>query len=402
MISSLLPTRLIGWDSCDRRQGNLEIVGQDGEKLSVVWILLISIGVILVVILGLPSLLITRTEFPQPSGKYAVGTTDLNWDAPDRSSADIIAKVWYPTEDRGGKNSPYIGEIGGKFANSIAVNLSYKLIFWLFRHITSPASINATPVSHSDGLPIILFSPGFGGINYLYTAYALEFASHGFITIGINHPKLNAGTMRADGSQIGLENFDMTIFDEPSKLERYTGNLTRSQAQNISAIIDRVIQLNSSPESLFYRTIDPSRIFAAGHSIGGSAAFVVCGRDPRVLKAVDIDGIFVDLDIADADYTGKSLLLIKSDRDRAKPKNKKGLHQYNAIVSLGDLWLEKLALKTDFQRQEIAGSTHNNFSDLSILVKPSIGKKLGLLGEIDGLALISQTSRTTIDFFDRS
>ncbi len=289
------------------------------------WILLIFIFLGAVAIFALPYVLIARTELPQPSGKWQVGTQDLTWDTPDRSQTDIIAKVWYPTNDQSGKSSPYIDRVGRVFADGTAINLSFKLIFWLLRRVTtSPASIDAMPIDRPDGLPIILFSPGFGGINYLGTFYALEFASHGFIVIGINHPKSNVGTMCADGSQLKFESFDPAIFNEPARLEQYMGKVMQAQAQNISAIIDKAIQLDSVPSSLFYRKINANKIFTAGRSAGGAASFVACGQDRRILKAVDLDGIFIDLGIENAAYTGKKLLSINNDRERSKRLFEKG------------------------------------------------------------------------------
>jgi predicted dienelactone hydrolase len=288
------------------------------------WILLLSICVGAIAVVALPYVLIARTELPQPSGKWRVGTQNLTWDAPDLSHAGIIAKVWYPTDDRSHKSSPYIDRLGRVFADPTAINLLYKFIFWLLRRVTtSPASIDAIPIDSSDGLPTILFSPGFGGINYLGTFYALEFASHGFIVIGINHPNSNVGAMCSDGSQIKFESFDPVIFNEAEKVEQYMGKIMQAQAQNISAIVDKVIYLDSVPGSFFYHRINISKIFAAGHSIGGAASFVACGHDRRISKAVDLDGVFVDLEMENADYTRKKLLSINSDREKYKPKDKK-------------------------------------------------------------------------------
>ncbi|MFM2303224.1 MAG: hypothetical protein RLZZ135_631, partial [Cyanobacteriota bacterium] len=315
----------------------------------------------------------------------------------------IIAKVWYPTNNRSGKNSPYIGKLGGTFSDSIAFNLSYKFIFWLLRHVrTSPAFINATLIHHPDGLPIILFSPSFGGINYLGTFYALEFASHGFIVIGINHPHSNIGTMCADGSQLKFDNFNPIIFNEPTKVEQFIGTVVRSQSQNMSEIIDRIIQLNSLPESSFYQRVNTSKIFAAGHSIGGAASFVACGQDRRVLRAVDLDGAFVYLEIEKADYLEKKLLSINADRERYKPTNKKSLHQYDAIMAIDKLWMDKLDGKANLDRQIVELTKHYSFTDLSILINHSIGRKLGLLGRSDGLSILSKTSKMMIDFFNQS
>jgi Platelet-activating factor acetylhydrolase, isoform II len=365
------------------------------------WIILIFICVGTIAIFALPYVLISRTELPQPSGKWQVGTQDLTWDAPDRSQTDIIAKVWYPTNDRSARSSRYIDRLGEVFSDATAINLSYKLIFWLLRRVaTSPASINAMPIDCPDGLPIILFSPGFGGINYLGTFYALEFASHGFIVIGINHPKSNVGTMCTDGSQLKFESFDPSIFNEPAKLEQYMGKVMQAQAQNISTIVDKVIYLDSVPGSLFYHRINVSKIFAAGHSIGGAASFVACGQDRRILKAVDLDGVFIDLGFEDAEYTGKRLLSINSDRERHKPKDKKKLRQYDPIIAIDKFWMDKLATRADLQKQIIELTTHYSFTDLSLLINPVIGRKMGLLDRSDGLSILSETSKTMIDFFN--
>jgi hypothetical protein len=365
------------------------------------WIILIFICVGAIAIFSLPYLLIARTKLPQPSGKWQVGTQDLTWDKIDQSQTDIIAKVWYPTNDQSGKSSNYIDRLGGVFADATIINLLYKLIFWLLRRVaTSPALIDAMPINSPDGLPIILFSPGLGGINYLGTFYALEFASHGFIVIGINHPKSNVGTMCTDGSQIKFENFDVAIFNEPAKLEQYMGKIMQTQAQNISAIIDKVIYLDSLPDSLFYHRINASKIFAAGHSIGGGASFVACGQDRRILKAVDLDGVFTDLGFENAEYTGKRLLSINADRERHKPKNKKKLRQYDLIIAIDKSWMDKLAAKADLQQQIVELTTHYSFTDLSLLINPVIGRKIGLLDRSDGLSILSETSKTMINFFN--
>jgi dienelactone hydrolase len=155
-------------------------------------------------------------------------------------------------------------------------------------------------------------------------------------------------------------------------------------------------------DSLFYQRINTSKIFAAGHSAGGAASFVACGQDRRILKAVDFDGAFVDLGIENANYTGKKLLLVNADREKYKPKDKKSLRQYDAMMAIDKLWIDKLAAKANLQQQVIESTTHYSFTDLSILINPRIGRKLGLLGRSDGLSILSETSKTMIDFFNES
>jgi predicted dienelactone hydrolase len=361
----------------------------------------ILICIITIAIFALPYVLIPKNVLPQPSGEWQVGTSEIAWKSPDYPQTGIIAKVWYPTAEKSGINSPYLSKINGDFSEKIAINLVYKLIFSLLRRVsTIPVFTNATPLQTFDGLPIVIFSPGFGGINYLGTFYALEFASHGFIVIGVNHPKSNVGTMCMDGSQIKFENFNTSIFNEPDKLEKYIGNIARTQAINISIIVDEIIQLNSTLGSLFYQIIDSSRIFAAGHSAGGSASFVACGRDRRISRGIDLDGTYVDLDLEIADYAGKKLLLIHSDREKYKPKNKVGIHQYNAMIAIDEQWTDKLGIKANLQKTLFESTTHSGFTDLSILINPAIGKKIGLLGQSDGLTVLKESARVMINFLN--
>jgi dienelactone hydrolase len=362
---------------------------------------LLIILALTIAIFALPHLIFSKNTLPQPSGKWQVGTTDIDWDAPNYRSG-IIAKVWYPTDEYSGVKSPYIDRIGRVFADGIVVNIVYKLIFLLFRRIaTTPAFINAAPIQTPGGLPVILFSPGFGGINYFGTFYALEFASHGFMVVGINHPVSNVGTICMDGSQIKFENYDIAIFKDIPKLERYMGNIMQEQAENMSMILDRIIDLNSMPNSLLYQQIDTERIFAAGHSIGGAASFVACGKDRRINKGVDLDGVFIDLELDSADYMGKELLLINADGEKYKPKDKKMLEQYNAITANEKMWIDRLATKANLEKLVFESTNHISFTDLSIFLNPSIGKKLGLLGDIDGFRVLSETSTIMINFFNK-
>ena len=62
--------------------------------------------------------------------------------------------------------------------------------------------------------------------------------------------------------------------------------------------------------------------------------------------------------------------------------------------------MDKLAAKANLQQQIIPLTTHYSFTDLSILINSTIGKKLGLLGQADGLDTLSQTSKIIIKFFN--
>jgi dienelactone hydrolase len=146
-------------------------------------------------------------------------------------------------------------------------------------------------------------------------------------------------------------------------------------------------------------SINTDKIFAAGHSLGGAASFIVCGKDKRIARGVNLDGAFYDA--IDTDYTGKKLLLIYSDRDRYRPKNKADRLQFDTIVDGDKLRIEKLSAKANLQKLTFDLANHLNFSDISLIIQPSFAKVIGLIGKTDGLQLLLKTSTAIIDFFNK-
>ena len=357
-------------------------------------ILVLAIGIFL-----LPYWLIKARPFPQPSGQWNIGASDLIWDAPDRSG--IIAKIWYPTDDRQGIHSPYLDKIDRTLAvMTTGINPFFKFMLKVYlSRVTTPSFTNAKPIQCEDGCPVILFSPGFSSINFLNTFYALEFASHGFIVIGINHPEMSAGSLLADGSQVAFKPVDTELvfagYEQPESL---FSDLILKQADNISNVLDEIISSNATTGSLLYQKINPNKIFAAGHSTGGAASFVACGKDDRIAKGANLDGIFIDP--ANTNYASKELLLISSNWAKYSPKDKNTRTRIETIVAKDKIQREQLAAKANLHQLSFPSASHFNFTDLPLIIRSLIGKKIGLFGHIDGLEVLSKTSAAMINLFD--
>jgi hypothetical protein len=350
------------------------------------------------ILLTLPYWIISAQPFPQPTGQWQVGTSDLIWDTLNQSG--LIAKVWYPTDIKNGIRSPYLDKMGQTFSWKIATNLLYKLLFSKFcfgRIPITPALINAPLSQSQDGFRVILFSPGLTAINSLNTFYALEFASHGFIVIGINHPGSSASTMLTDGSQIGIEQEVLDSFIHPDLL---VSKLTVNQANNISMVLDRLISLNSATDSFLYQRIDASRIFTAGHSIGGSASFAACGKDCRISKSVNLDGFFY-LDEINMDCMEKDFLLILPNRDKNAPKEIKSESKYDLMMAKDKTRIEQLSGNANFHALLLQSASHVSFSDAPLIINPAFSRMIGLFSGTDGRELLSRTSTIMIDFFNK-
>jgi Platelet-activating factor acetylhydrolase, isoform II len=358
-----------------------------------VFIFIFIVGIVL-----LPFWLIPTNPFPSPSGQWRVGTAEITWDS--SSHIGIIAKVWYPTNFTTGVNSPYVDS-----ALIAGLNPLLKLIF---RRITTPTFINAPLIYAASsqenrstaGCPLILLSPALGAINLLNTFYALEFASHGFIVIGINHPGSSGEALLADGSSVKFNNIEKEVFEDIDRFESLASEIAVQQSRNLSMVLDTVVKLNSTTNSFLFQNINIGKIFAVGHSIGGTASFIACGRDSRIMKGINFDG-YSFVDAIDTDYTGKELLLFNSDFDKYRPKNKTLQIRHDAIVAGDRIRIEQLAMKANLQETIVPLSKHSNFTDFPLIIRPVVTRIIGFVGKTDGLDLLLKTSAISINFLDR-
>lgn len=380
-------------------------------------ILLIFVCAILTIIFISPYFLISANPFSEPSGKWSVGTTDLIWDKPDLSG--IVAKIWYPTEIENNIPAPYIDRIDSILSALTAGKTPlYKFILKLYlARIKTPVTCDAALGDLLDGFPVILLSPGYSFLNVISTFYALEFASHGAIVVGINHPGSSGVALVSDGSAIKVdENKEMTkrlfgnngqlLKENPTEFARLVYltfcGATVLQADNISCVLDKVIYLNATPDSCLYQKINEAKIFAAGYSIGGSSSFIACGQDARITKGVNLDGYIFDPSLAgdSTNYKDKELLFMHSDREQyPKDKNTK---RWMDIISAGDeIRIEQLSTKANLQRIAFPLTEHLDFSDLPFLITiPALVRSIGLIGDGDGRKLLKETATIAIEFFN--
>ncbi len=380
--------------------------------------LLIFTWATLTIVFILPYLLISANPFSELSGKWSVGTTDLIWDTPDLSG--IIAKIWYPTEIENSIPAPYIDRIDS-ILSALTARKSplYKFIFKLYLgRIKTPVTRDAILGDISDGFPVILLSPGFGGINFINTFYTLEFTSHGAIVVGINHPGSSAIALLSNGSAVGIDektnemtkrlfsNNGKLLQENPNEFARLVDETACGammlQADNLSCVVDKVIDLNSNSDSFLYGKVNEARIFAAGHSIGGSASLVACGQDQRIAKGVNLDGYIIDPALTgdSMNYKNKKLLLINSERKKY-PKDQSMRRWMNLLYAGDEIRIEQLSTTANLQRIVVPLAGHFNFSDLPFLITiPALVRSIGLMGDGDGRKLLKETATISIEFFN--
>jgi predicted dienelactone hydrolase len=127
-----------------------------------------------------------RPVFPEPSGPYAVGTSVLRWTDPDRPETataepgdrrTVVVQLWYPARPSpaGVDRARYLGRTDRE-ARAVARGLTGYLGVPGFLLDEAPQArshaVFDAPAAGGGRWPVVLFSPGLGGVRTQNTAWA--------------------------------------------------------------------------------------------------------------------------------------------------------------------------------------------------------------------------------------
>lgn len=227
---------------------------------------------------ALPSLVL-----PEPSGTHAIGTTVIQWDtgldetltAQADDTRVLVAQLWYPTEADGPRRA-YLDSATVSDAIAAQAGLPGFVLDGV-AHATTNAIEDA---ARAEGaLPLVLFSPGLGGVRTQNSAWAEGLASNGYLVAAVDHPYDSAAIVLDDGTVVRST---LTATGDDATDQRVADELASIRAGDLLATLNHLeIDLEFNVD----------RIATAGHSIGGAAAILAASRDARVNAVIDIDGL---------------------------------------------------------------------------------------------------------------
>ncbi|MFF5160976.1 hypothetical protein ACFY3N_32985 [Streptomyces sp. NPDC000348] len=241
--------------------------------------------------------------FPEPSGRFAVGTRVVQWTDPRRPesfTADphdrrtVVVQFWYPARKSpaGAERARYLGRTEHEartVSDALArqVGLPGFLVDGVPRARTH--SVFDAPVAGGGGrFPVVLFSPGSGGVRTQNTAWAEELAGHGYVVAALDHPYDSAAVVLTDGRTIHTRTASTGDRDEDDRL---AAGWTAVRAADLSFVLTQLGRLDRGGiTGPLTGRLDTGRAAVTGHSMGGAAALQAARQDRRFDAVIDLDG----------------------------------------------------------------------------------------------------------------
>ncbi|WP_217201447.1 alpha/beta hydrolase family protein [Streptomyces buecherae] len=241
--------------------------------------------------------------FPEPSGRFAVGTRVMQWTDPRRPeifTADphdrrtVVVQLWYPAQKApaGARRAQYLGRTEHE-ARTVADALARQVGLPGFLIDGTPRartrSVFNAPVAGGGGrFPVVLFSPGSGGVRTQNTAWAEELASHGYLVAALDHPYDSAAVVLTDGRTLHTKT---TSTGDRDKGDKLAADWTAVRSADLSFVLTQLDRLGRGEiAGPLTGRLDTSRAAVTGHSMGGAAALQAARQDHRFDAVIDLDG----------------------------------------------------------------------------------------------------------------
>jgi len=341
---------------------------------------------------------------PPPTGSLAVGRSTFYCIDEKRGEAstinpsgkrELLVHLWYPT-GRHQNHSPYLED-------------REKVIPFLPKDtVETTATLELAvstdaPILKGQRYPVIVFSPGKGVNAFHYSSLCQDWASHGFVVAAVEHPYDAPVVVFPGGRMVSPQPKEARPRQPVSDLEAQH-QAADYRARDILTVKDQLARMNANPDSAFSGSLDLSKLFAAGHSLGGMAAFRACQLDSSILGCINIDGgyrarpypaavdastiepVFLWLRRPLYEFTDVQLKQVGLSRS-----------EFDEEISMGSRVMRAVGKGGFDVRLPHAGINHMDFSDVPLLRKDISAKARAI-----GFLTIEMTRSWVRDFVEAS
>jgi dienelactone hydrolase len=122
--------------------------------------------------------------------------------------------------------------------------------------------------------PVVVFSPGLNTTRLFYSSLAQEIASHGFVTITVDHP------------------YDVDVVEFPNGDVVFGGRVSKP-VNGSTASVEHALEVRARDVSFVLDTLGigkQEKVVMVGQSFGGAAAATSMLHDKRIRAGVNLDG----------------------------------------------------------------------------------------------------------------
>ena len=244
-------------------------------------------------------------RLPEPGGPYQVGKAlfdlvDLSrsdpFSADPASHRELMVTVWYPACQvrPGTPRSSYVVD-ADVFAQYLSPDSSPQEVDELRQYLESTQTNSFLGARLAPGprtFPVVIFMPGWGAIPEMYSSYAEDLASRGYVVAAINPTGISRVTMFADGRVVGSEVPDMNLKTmDLQQIEAVAAWETGIMASDAQFVLSELAKMNAGlVPSAFRGRLDLSHVAAVGQSMGGAAAAQLVATTPQFRVGIDLDG----------------------------------------------------------------------------------------------------------------
>ena len=351
-------------------------------------------------------------ELPRPTGRHAIGVTNLYVADPAREEIfsddpndhrELMVRIWYPAAGvpDSQEPAPYWDDV--EQAGPLMAQLSREALginvrdnaFDHYADIPTHSYADAPLAAEPRLLPVLVFSHGYGVARpSSNTALMEELASRGYWVASIAHTYESPAVVFEDGRVVSwdaeavaglLSNEDGSFFEsfvqteDPAQRDDLVRSFLAEQTHtsrsmkvwnaDTHTVVDEIERIASGERATpFAGRLALDRLAVLGMSFGGAAAGVFCVEDPRCKAGLNLDGFHYGDGMADA-VVRVPFMILSAKRGEIP------INEFFFRHAAGPAYIAV-----------IDGSTHMNFTDTSISSR--ILRWLGALGDIDGQRML--------------
>ena len=302
----------------------------------------------------------------------------------------FVMQIWYPAAASGNPIAPY------QRLHESGLTGVYK------RFIGTNSRLDAPVLPQDESFPVLIYGHHWNGVRTENTALFEELASRGYVVASVDHPYNSSRVLLGNGRVIaGTEDMNGPKGEAATAAERvaFWNRRLEVWVADDRFALDRLAALNADAASPLHGSLDTEHVGAFGHSFGGSVALALCGQDPRVKAAVNLDGWTFG---ALATRTTQPILLMyeRVSLDRRKELLTAPIPGTleDQLDRADDAGIEPSLERFGGLRLFVAGTQHLDFTDQPLLPPLHRGH---FTGPIASARVNAITRATVAGFFDR-